>query len=185
VTRFHGLPLEIQQGLVEAYIDLLACLAIQLERYDDALPLALFNREALPVVAPTRSTYLDPQVRVKQPKNGQKKGPRPKFKAEVTVGDYRYPQVNLGALQFLVDGQDRRAEVVVESTINKKYLQQGEPFEHLRLTWRPVTRLAPGSHTITLVVQVADYRGAAGRTRTDLTFTVAKESDDDEDERDD
>ena len=204
--QYQSLPPETQQGLAVCYRELLNAMVFRLKRFDEALPLALFNHETLPghddggsmlvfvLVggwgAPRQPKVpavprIDPQVRMKSPKEGQKKGPRPRFRARVQVGDFRYPQVNLSQLQFLVDGVDLRGELVIRSKVDSK-LQVGKVLEKLKLTWRPKSPLSQGPHSITLVVPTAGYTGTGpGISRVTLNFTVRNSRDDEEDECDD
>ncbi len=201
VARFLSLPAEIRLGLSVAYPELMGCVGWQMGRWKEALPIALFAREAFGGVSDGELAYIleeghptsfakdpvqpvDPQVDIKAPKDGQRKGPRPRFKARVRVGDFRYPQVDIQRLEFLVDGQSRRAELIIRSRVNPQPTK-GKLFEKLKLTWRPTQPLAQGSHTIELVVPTSGYPGTGpGRARKSVTFVVSKKQDDKEDERD-
>ncbi|MEW6282063.1 MAG: hypothetical protein AB1758_25890 [Candidatus Eremiobacterota bacterium] len=209
VRQFRTLHTEFQSGLIPVYRGMLNMLELDLRRLEDALRVALFNREAFAFdsiegskavgrveslvseiaqgghVMYQAAPRVDPQVTIRAPRPGHRTGPRPKIRVEIAVGDYRVPQVNLGALEWTLDGQDLKPVMEVRSKIDRS-LRLDRPFEQLRLTARPAQRLSGGTHTVSLVVPTAGYQGEGpGIARLNWTFVVARDCDDADDERDD
>lgn len=205
VSQFRRLPQEIQGGLVTIYVGIQDILHLTLRRKEDALQVALFNRQAfvfdevasqqaqsdiygilseikfghpgsyahLPSPPPQK-----PTVRVRYPRQGQRTGPRPRIRVECTVGDYRLSQVNLGTLEFTLDGQSLKPLMEVRSKIDTS-LKLEQPFERLRLSARPAQPLSPGTHTILLRVP-----GGNSETLLSWTFVVAPGCEDEADDED-
>lgn len=205
VAQIRALPTEKRRGLRVVYRELHAGLANQLRRFDDALPLALFKREAFAaegegsgdllydLVNLTTGTWTgyrpnppkDPTVTIKSPKPDQRKGPRPKIRVEITCGDWHQPQVDLAKLQFGLDQTDLKPLMKVTTKVNNK-LKDDQVFERLRLVFRPSQALSPGTHTVSITVPVQGYRGTGpGQTRVTWSFVVSKPHDDPDDEKND
>ena len=215
VNQLRSLRADLQLGLVDVYDDVHNLVALQQGQYSDALPLALFMREAFSANPglqgsdfmnnllldvthiqygewPDRSapiTIVDPTVRIKSPKDGQRKGPRPKIRVQVKGGDWRQPQIDMAKLQFTLDGQDLKPSMRVRTQIAtnlKDSKKDSRPFERLRLIVRPAQPLAPGNHVISLTVPVEGYSGTGpGRTSATWSFTVSRPRDEAEDECED
>ncbi len=204
VRQLRALPTEFQDGLAEVYETMVAILMNGLHRYEDALRLSMFMREAftrgitsfraagnvfailtikklgdrafkeLPPPAPPR----EPDITIKKPRPDSQTGPRPKIRVECTAGDYRQSYIDVEKIQLKLDGQDLRPVMEVRSKYDPS-LRLNQPFERMLLIARPTQRLSPGRHTITLEVPA---RAMAQRS---WSFWVSRARDEADDECED
>lgn len=199
------LPLEIQKGFDQCCIDMGGTL-VWLHRPDDALSLAIFQRNNFPFNhgASSRIRYLlavkrfgdwqgftappdkDPEVHLIQPKQRQTTGPRPRLAWETTVGDWRYAQVDISKVSVLLDGQEIRDQMTVNSKVyGSLSTRPNAVYERLRFSVRPGQPLARGLHRVVITVPVTEYRGMGpGQARINLEFTVGNPKDEREDDDD-
>lgn len=204
-AQVHSLPTEIQQGLIPVYSEMHGGLSLWLRRYDEALALATFCRETFSFDRDANSFFLgaiehdlmlkrfgnitsydfvrtDPVVRIKSPKPGQAKGPRPRIRIKMFTGDYKHAQVDVAKIQLALDGQDIKPHARIRSKINTS-MKIDKTFERLLLTVRPLAPLTKGPHTLSITVPTQGYQGGGpGITVANVTFNVGKNRDDNDDE---
>lgn len=128
-----------------------------------------------------------PVITPKSPKPGQNKGPRPWIRFQTTNGEWRQRQVDVGRLEFTLDGQDMTSKMRVRSKVDRK-LRDGKVYERLTFSVRPETPLSAGLHTVSVVAYPNGHTEedpANLIARQTWTFTVSSRQDDDEDCRDD
>ncbi len=110
-----------------------------------------------------------PQVQILEPSEGGVVSSRPTFKVEISAGDLEHRQVDLAKTEFLLDGMDLMPLTAVRAEFS---LQPGEPFERLSLVTELSEPLAPGPHTLSLVVPLSFDDSGAGTTTALRTFQV-------------
>jgi hypothetical protein len=201
--QVRALSLEIQKGLDTIYGQIGGGLE-QLQRSNDALALAIFQRDLFPFNdrAASRIRYLmvvrkygrwtgydgqpdqNPRIRFKKPSGCR----RPKLQWETTAGEWRSSQVNISKMVVLLDGRDIRDQMSISTKVYSSFKTgPNAVFERLKFSFRPTQPLAFGKHTLTLSVPVHGYTGTGpGFTQTQLDFVVSEPRDGDrDDERED
>ena len=208
VRKAQGLTQELKDGLMGVYALMHRNLSAAQGNYQEALPLAIFAYETFgndpevdgalagdiqhdifrlhgsPPGGWAGTPYVNPTIRVKSP-DDRITGPRPRISIEVWTGDYRQLPVYLSQSKFLVDGQDVRSLLLVQSKFAKK-AKIGRIYERDTWTYRPASPLSPGLHTVSIVAQEGNWKGQGpGVTSMNFTFRVRSDKHDDDDHDDD
>ena len=111
-----------------------------------------------------------PQITIDSPHHGKRvHGLKPRIQVDLQDGDIMAAQVNLSKLIFTLDGEDLTDKMKVQSKINTS-AQPGVTFEKIRLTYKPESPLAVGTHTV--YVKAEDCGGRSSEKT--WTFTIVK-----------
>ncbi len=125
---------------------------------------------------------ITPTVRIMSPRPDKARGPRPRFRIETVVGDYRYRQVDLDRIRLSVNGFDLVPFLKVGCRISPNP-RLGKPFERLRLEARFPHALAPGHYEAHLVVPTIGNEDAVpGTAELTWSFSVRGNSDQDDEQ---
>lgn len=208
-NQIWALPEEYQVGLSGVYKSLAGLKATRLGQYQDALPLAVFNRQTFAKFDESgqlgrdvqfywaqanrinfndfKPILVDPKLRVRPRNNRLGFGPRPRFTFETSTGPLPTAQVNLASSKFLLDGKSLLPRLKISSHVNlKSGKHQKQPFEVIRLSGRPEQQLSNGPHTLEVEIRAEGYRpGGPGLTKQILNFYVRPNCDDDDDNAED
>lgn len=209
VAKARNLPLETLQVLMSSYFDYANVLR-HAERYRDCIELCQFGDEAsfqkgiplgwgglqrfafntltnAPSFDPSSPpvAVISPEVVVRSPQPNRKAGPRPNFHFDIRTGDYKHPQAMHPVI--LLDGGDITSSFSFQSKLNLK-LKKGPNvfFEVSRYSYRPSQKLSPGSHTITVTVDInrTHKESEPGKTVRSWNFFVAPDCDEGDDDDD-
>lgn len=206
VQQLKQLPQEYQDGMMGIYYQLAQSLG-EVRDYRRAVAVAALGAESYADDVTARAKYrglvrtltaapsggiknydtvtTNPIVRILSPQKNQITGPRPSIGIKSWTGDYTHAQVSLTDSQFLLDGQDVKAQLLTHSQFSKVW-KQGPKRVWEKATWvfRPSLPLTPGRHTVTVVVRVggylANHKTGTGETSVSWTFQVSQHQHDDD-----
>jgi hypothetical protein len=158
-------------------------IAGQIERNYEQGPYA----KSIPPGSGRRGKRINPFLENLSPSRGSC-GPRPKFEIRTYTGPFEYTQLALSHTTFVLDGFNVLDSVDVKCQLDEE-MQGKKPYEVITFIYRPSQRLAPGRHTLVVEVQLNPYQKNSGYkegySKLEIPFTVGRERDDHEDERED